>query len=117
MITEKFVKIARDILSFTKKGYKIQFGTMRLDLESNSVDILRIACIINNYSVNEISSTEAYTFAENYYNVTREFIHSFDEGCIFYDEEYCNFRSEDHELGIKLSKMLYKRGLISKQNC
>ncbi len=111
MISEKFVKIAREVIIHIRKGNKLQRSG--LFSETLTTCPLGVVCLNNGLSVSALkfqgaSGNELYDFAHSLMNLNSDFEIGFDES-VFSGK---NEGTESYNIGWALGKQCDKRGWI-----
>ena len=112
MISEKFVRIAREIINHCRKGKKLRRGGL---ISSNSTTCpLGVVCLCKNKNINVDypgkMSDNLYDFAHNVTDTDSDFEEGFDDSAFSEDEK--NYNTENYIIGWALGKQCDKRNWI-----
>jgi hypothetical protein len=118
MISEKFVKIAREVIKYIKSGGKLGFNKLLKSYEDDYTCPLGAVCV--NHGLNIIDPTDNYIKSDNFYKFSSEriglendgenFFRGFDNSLRY---DHCWSNNEDYIIGFNLGKMCKKRNWIS----
>ncbi len=115
MISEKFVRIAREVIKFVRVGNKLKFRT--IIYHNNTCCPLGAVCFNNDkpLTLKEFhltsNSTGYYDFAYNLIGLNTKFEEGFDD----YSIKDNNSDDEDYQIGYKLAEQCDIRGWIDRK--